>query len=243
MEPDALSRAVGRLLSSGADHLAVGPELDMPGPLLNAMAGAFTFFFTLYVRPWKIPDPKSPAHIGIGAFNLITAEAYRRIGTHDAIRLRPDDDMKLGKLVKLHGLRQELLSGRGMLKVEWYATVPEMVRGLEKNSFAGVEYRIAPLAGGTLLALICFVRPFAAPFFDGEAALAADAASLLLAAAIYAYSSRLYGIRFRFFPLFPAAVLLFLFTVWRAAVLTLVRGGIEWRGTRYSLEELKRNRV
>ena len=37
--------------------------------------GVFALFFTLFVKPWKVKDPKSPAHVGIGAFNLVRASA------------------------------------------------------------------------------------------------------------------------------------------------------------------------
>ena len=41
--------------------------------------------------------------------------------------------------------------------------------------------------------------------------------------------------------LHPAASVLMVFTLMRSTVLTLARGGVEWRGTFYGLEELKRN--
>ena len=42
--------------------------------------------------------------VGVGAFNLLGREAYLRAGTHQAIRLRPDDDMRLARLIKVSGL-------------------------------------------------------------------------------------------------------------------------------------------
>jgi hypothetical protein len=42
---------------------------------------------------------------------------------------------------------------------------------------------------------------------------------------------------------FPLATLLFLYIVWRSMLTILWTGGIEWRGTRYPLAELKANRV
>jgi hypothetical protein len=44
--------------------------------------------------------------VGVGAFNLIRADTYENIGTDQAIGMRPDDHMKLAKLVKGHGFRQ-----------------------------------------------------------------------------------------------------------------------------------------
>ena len=42
---------------------------------------------------------------------------------------------------------------------------------------------------------------------------------------------------------FPLATLLFLYILWRATLLTLWRDGIDWRGTHYSLAELKANKL
>ena len=52
------------------------------------------------------------------------AEAYQSIGTHTAIAMRPDDDVKLGKILKKAGYRQEMVldgeaSNRRMVFVDW----------------------------------------------------------------------------------------------------------------------------
>ena len=40
-------------------------------------------------------------------------------------------------------------------------------------------------------------------------------------------------------PAFPVATLVFVYAMVRSTALTLVRGGVEWRGTFYSLRELR----
>ena len=42
---------------------------------------------------------------------------------------------------------------------------------------------------------------------------------------------------------FPVVLLLFNYIIWRATILTYVRGGIRWRDTFYSLSELRKNHV
>ena len=44
-------------------------------------------------------------------------------------------------------------------------------------------------------------------------------------------------------PLFPICALLFAYIQWRAVYLTYRTGGITWRGTHYSLDELRANKV
>ena len=44
-------------------------------------------------------------------------------------------------------------------------------------------------------------------------------------------------------PFLPASLLLLLYAMWRSTILTLRRGGVEWRGTFYPLEELRKGVV
>src|SRR5947199_2314204 len=112
-EPSALRRAVGAMVSDGLDHLTASPEIARPSVLFELFIGAFSLFFALFTKPWKVRDPRSPHHVGIGAFNLVRAAAYRAAGGHRAIAMRPDDDLKLGKLLKTRGFRSELVFGQG----------------------------------------------------------------------------------------------------------------------------------
>jgi len=243
MAPSTLSRAMGHLLSQGYDHLAVGPEARMPGAMLNAFMGAFMLFFTLYVRPWDVPNPRRSAHVGIGAFNLLKTSAYRHAGGHRTIALRPDDDMKLGKILKKKGFRQGMALGRGMLHVEWYASVTEAVRGLEKNAYAGLDYSPFRLVCSTVGALLVFVYPFVAFLFSPLLPALFAAGSIILLTFVYLYCAHLHGLPKQYLAGFLPATFLLLFIIWRSAVLVYLRDGIEWRGTRYSLKDLKGNRI
>ncbi|HEY4587862.1 MAG TPA: glycosyltransferase family 2 protein, partial [Thermoanaerobaculia bacterium] len=113
LAPATLRRAVGAMVADGLDHLTAAPEIARPGVLFEMFVGAFSLFFTLYTRPWKVKDPESPSHVGVGAFNLVRAAAYRAAGGHPAIAMRPDDDLKLGKLLKKKGFHQEFVFGLG----------------------------------------------------------------------------------------------------------------------------------
>lgn len=242
MDSSALARAVALLEGEGLDHLAVSPEVRMPGLLLEIFGASFGLFFSLFARPWKARDPRSAAHIGIGAFNLVRAEAYRRVGGHETIRLRPDDDLKLGKILKKGGFRQDLAYGTGLLRVEWYASVGEAVRGLEKNAFSGTDYSIPRTLGGIAFILAGCVWPCVALFAAGGSARWLYAAVVAGIALLFADGARVTGSR-RICALgFPVGAALFAFILLRTMALNLARGGIEWRGTFYPLSELRKNR-
>ena len=46
-----------------------------------------------------------------------------------------------------------------------------------------------------------------------------------------------------YFVLHPVSTTLFVYTMLRSMIITLGRGGVEWRGRFYPLEELKRGLV
>lgn len=243
MRPDTLRRAAAHLLREELDHLTLAPRVVMPGALLQAFGVTFGIYFSLFARPWKARDPRSRAHVGIGAFNLLRADAYRAIGGHAALRLRPDDDIKLAKVVKKHGLAQDFLFGASHLSVEWYRSVPEAVRGLRKNAFAGLDYRLDVLVAASVVHLLLFVGPVPGALLARGAAQACFAAALLLMLALYAGAARAQGTPAWHAVLFPLTSIVFVAALWNAAAYALWTGGIEWRGTRYPLDELRRNRV
>ncbi|MDX9710132.1 MAG: hypothetical protein RBT64_11315, partial [Trichloromonas sp.] len=174
-------------------------------------------------------------HIGIGAFNLVRADAYARVGGHRTIALRPDDDLKLGKILKKAGCRQDLAYGTGLLQVEWYAGVGQLIRGLEKNVYAGTDYRLWLALGGVWPYLAVFVT-------EGPTRLIYLAVVLLLSLLI-ADSARFHGFSPGYAFGFPLTSTLFAYIVLRTVILNRRQGGITWRGTFYPLDQLRANRV
>jgi len=243
MRAGTVSRVVGHALAVRRDHIAVAPEVMAPGLLLGMFVGTFMMFFSLFMRPWKAPDPSSRCFIGIGAFNLVRAEVYRAVGGHSRIAMRPDDDIKLGKIIKDAGYSQEMLSGRGWLGVEWYPSLAALVRGLEKNSLAGVNYSVATIAASTLMQGLCCIWPFAALALTADVTLALNIAICALLLAGYADAARLAGVPYWYAVGLPLTVAIFVWILWRATYITLRDGGITWRGTHYPLAALKANRV
>jgi len=243
MKPDTVLRAARHLADEGLDHLTAAPRVVMPGVLLQAFGVVFTIMFSFFTRPWKVRDPRSKAHVGIGAFNLVRADTYRRIGTHRAIAMRPDDDLKLGKLVKKNGGAQDFVVGAEQISVEWYHSVREAVRGLRKNGFAGVDYRLSLVIAATLSQLVFFMWPFAAVWVTDGWTRALYAAAVAILLLMYAGSAAAQGLPVWHGVLFPVASALFIFVVWNATLYALVNRGIEWRGTHYPLDELRANKV
>lgn len=240
--PDVLRRAIAHARAQTLDHLAAVPALGAPGHWLGICINAFSLGFCAGLRPWKIADPRSRAHGGVGAFNLVRTSTYRKLGGHVPIHLRPDDDIKLGKLMKSGGF-SDFAYGAGAISVAWYASVGEMIRGLEKNAYAAVDYRwwVPPFG---LLALAAGVLwPLVALFVTTGPAWWCYAGAVTVMLALGCDQPRFTGGRWWHGLFLPAGLVVIFATVFRSMVVTLWTGGIRWRGTFYPLSDLKDNKV
>ena len=240
--PDVLRRAVAHARGHNLDHLAVVPELTGHGPMLGICVGAFSLIFALFIRPWRVSDPRSPCHGGVGAFNLVRTSTYRKLAGHEPLRYRPDDDIKLGKLMKAGGW-SEMMLGAGAISVAWYATVGELIRGLTKNAFAGTDYRIWVVLGGVAAHLLFFIWPVVALGLAAGLAWQLDLATVVLMLGVAVDHQRFAGGRRWHGLFFPAGLLVLDYVLLRSMVVTLWQRGITWRGTHYPLKALKANRL
>jgi hypothetical protein len=153
----------------------------------------------------------------------------------------PDDDLQLGFRVKRMGLKQRFVTGKEIIRVGWYGTIGDAVRGLEKNSFAGMNYSVVKSAAALIGQLFGFIFPFAGIIiFDGWIRIIYIAVLVLMSLVYNRIMKTLTESGGYDFILIPVYALLFIFTFSRAIILTLVRGGIRWRDTFYSLQTLRR---
>ena len=242
-EPTTLKRAIGYALENQVDHLAATPDTRMPSWLLHAFTVTFAIYFSIFFRIWAVRDPKSKAHIGIGAFNLIKADVYRAVEGHQRVKMRPDDDLKLGKVIKLAGYKQDVIHGTGMIAVEWYRSLSELIRGLEKNAFAGTDYSIFLTVFSSFLSLLFNVWPFIAVFLVPSPTRWIYLANCLLLWLLAWLIARSMKAPQSCALAFPLTVLLLVYIQWRTMLLNYYHDGIRWRDTHYSLAELRANRV
>jgi glycosyltransferase involved in cell wall biosynthesis len=243
MTPDTLSRSIGYIQKEKGDHLALAPFCILPSWIMKAVVASFVVFFKMLVKPSQIKHPNRKAHVGIGAFNLIRKGTYDSFGGHEPIRLRPDDDLKLGKLVKLNGFHQRFANGFGLVSVPWYRSVGELVRGLEKNSFAGMDYSYSTWVAANVLLSTVFVVPFVLVAFTNGVSFGLLLACCLTILTMGVSNAITAGYKVSHGLFFPLGVVFFLYVMNRAIFLTLWRRGIYWRDSFYSLSDLKSNVV
>lgn len=243
MAPSTISKAVYYIQTNQIDHLVCSPVVKVQGKLLTIMIGTFLYLFIMATQPWKASNPDSKKFIGIGAFNFVKSDVYRKIGTHEAIRMRPDDDMMLGKRLKRMGYKQDILNGTGMIELEWYSSCREMVGGLMKNAFAGVNYNVANTIMATLFLFLFFIFPCIGVFYP--AGIAPWLYGLILIGSTLSYQDNAGFFKLKKWSAIalPVGVAGIIYILCKSTLLALINGGINWRDTHYSLKDLKANKV
>ena len=241
--PSALRKAVAHAQANGFDHVTLIPEGAMPGSFLTAVSATFGMFMFIIFKPWQARNPQSRRYMGIGAFNLIRTSVYHDLGGHEPVALRPDDDLKFGKLVKDDGYRQDVLNGRGMVTVEWYRSVAELIDGLMKNMFAGMEYRVSSVVAATIAALVMHIWPWIGVWVTGGWPQAGYAVTIVMMIISFGVTMGPFGVKFWQGLFLPLTIGLLVYIQCRSAVLAVWRGGIVWRGTFYELRQLKTGKI
>lgn len=236
----ALLRAVAYCEREQLDHLVVLAEFIVREHLLAMLLLSGSAFMYAKYKPWKVRTSQNH-FFGMGAFNMVRATCYRQAGGHAPLALEVVDDIRLGKLMKHKGYSQDVLLGFGTVSVEWYRNTREMMRGVEKNSFAMLDYQFWTLILVTAVLLPVRYWPWIGLFVTQSVTWWMNLATLAIGLAMFDDLLRPTGWSRRCLAYWPLIGVISMLTIWRGVILTLWRGGIEWRGTRYALAELKRH--
>jgi len=240
---DTLRRAVAYADSAGADHLVVFPQVIMQKFTEKMMIAFFQLLFVFGHRPWKVADPKTKDHMGVGAFNMVRRKTYEAVGTFERLRMEVVDDMKLGKVVKEGGFRQRVVFGDDMIRVRWAHGARGVVNNLTKNFFAVMSFQtwraLLACVGMAILNYLPFIGVLVAH------GLARVGYGVALASMFFLYSGiwKQGDIHPWYFFLHPVSTTLFIYTMLRSTFVTLHNDGVNWRGTHYALQELRKGLV
>lgn len=242
--PGVLRQALGYARHQQADHLALIPRTLQSGFWLDIIVQTFGLLFLIATRAAGANRAGSKTFVGIGAFNLVKSEALRRTPGLEWLRLEPGDDVGLGMMINRAGGVSRLALGHGFLTVEWYPSVAAMFRGLEKNLFGpGSNYHwwlmVLQVAGLWSLAAAPWIALIIGMMLGTVPVLAAGlcvfaAQSLFALCCVNNRREESFGLLFVSFGLIVIGAMLL-----SAGLKCLRNGGIEWRGTRYPLAQLR----
>lgn len=238
---DSLARAVCFMQTERADHLVLVPTLILRSAGERMVISFLQAFSAWVARPWRVPDP-SARHdfIGVGAFNLLRREVYDAVGGFESLRMEVLEDLRLGFKVKRAGYAQRVAFGKDLIRIRWAEGALGIIRNLTKNAFSIFRFRVGLLLIACLGMSVFTTVPFVGLFFGWPARLASlvSCGMILL---IYRFYKQYSGTPVLYGFTFPLAGLLLVYATLRSLALTLVRGGVDWRGTLYPLRELRKH--
>ena len=108
-----------------------------------------------------VNDPHRPEAIANGQFILIRRPVYEKLGGHEAVRGRIDEDKALAELVKRSGHHLVIADGRAVARTRMYTSLPEIWEGWTKNIYLGLQDRLWLLLFGAVAGLLgALLLPF-----------------------------------------------------------------------------------
>jgi glycosyltransferase involved in cell wall biosynthesis len=242
-EPDALRRVAMLVRERRLDHLTLLGDVERSGFWDTVLISFFGMGFQLATDPYNVSNPNSRSYVGVGAFQMLRRAAYEASGTHRRLAMEVVDDMKLGKLVKMAGLRSGVAVAQNYVSVAWHLGLGNLVRGVEKNFFAGAQFRVSVAAAQILGLLAMNVFPFAGLLFGHGWIRALAAISVLIAMCFHLGVDVVMRVSPLYCLTLPLGATIFAYMLLRSTIVTLRQGGIVWRDTFYPLDDLRRGLV
>ncbi|HEY4223787.1 MAG TPA: glycosyltransferase family 2 protein, partial [Myxococcota bacterium] len=183
--PRAAFNAVAAMERERLDHLAVQPRIEA-GSLVEALVlPLFVLLCQIRFLDPRAATPDSGIGTGIGAFNLVRADAYRLRGTHARIRGSMLDDRALGRMMREDKGRGSVMRAVAQVRIRPYRSLRALYVGVRKSVLAtfGNSAVLTLIMGAVLLfaaaapaVLVVAGLPLwlagAAPWVIGPAALA-----------------------------------------------------------------------
>lgn len=242
-DADLLSRVMSEALRRQVEFVTMPPHLISSTFVLDAILASFMRMLVVGGRLWKVSDPKSRVGVGGGVFNLVQRGALEKSPGLGWLRMEIADDVSMGQMLKHSGARSAIFDGSTSIRLHFYRSVGEMMRGIEKNGYA-VFGGLNPLRLLLVAGLVSFfeIGPLLAlglPWPPARLAAGAMLAGLALCQVLVALAGKR-GVASALVPGLGALCLV-VFAL-RSGVLAHLRGGVLWRGTLYPLAELRAGR-
>jgi glycosyltransferase involved in cell wall biosynthesis len=241
--PDALRRVVALFRERGFDHLALLGDVERSTFWDTVLISFFSMGFQLATDPHNVSNPNSRSYVGVGAFQMLSRAAYEGSGTHRRLAMEVVDDMKLGKIAKMAGFRSGVAVATNYISVAWHLGLNNLVRGVEKNFFAGAQFRVT-IVVLQILGLFLMNVPHFVGLLLGHGWIQIFAAiSVLIGVCFHLGVDMVMGVSPLYCLTLPLGATIFAYMILRSTIITLRQGGIIWRGTFYPLDELRRGLV
>ena len=237
-QEESLERIIDVAERSSVDYLCVVPEVQARQRLLKALYTVSLSGFFLATRIWEVKNQNS--FVGVGACGLVRRSLLSQNPGLPWLKMEVVDDLALAQLAWQVEGKLDVYWGRECLGVEWYPSMGELIRGLEKNLFAGAQYQYWRALLGIIGILFVAVAPWLS-IFSGN--------WLLTLGAVGAFSGywlawitgdKAQGVGWLERLISPSLLLVIAWALARSTFMTWRQGGIKWRETFYSIAALRR---
>lgn len=241
--PDALKKAISYCEENKIDFLTTVADIRCKSFVLRTLIAQLFHQGSLFFNPSTLNNPKRRTCYGQGAFMLLRRSVYNKSEKMQWLRMEAIDDTGLALMMRRAGAKMGALAGKDEISLEWYPCVVSYIKGVEKNAFAFCQYKWSLILGMGLTNWLFVLGFTLAPSLSRSPTVIiySSVAVAVYFLSIYFQMRKLLYLNAYLIVLFPLATLVLPLIFIRAAILATVRGGIDWRGTFYSLNDLKLN--
>jgi glycosyltransferase involved in cell wall biosynthesis len=150
----AIFNAVAAMERERLDHVALVPRLEANSFLEAVVLPLFMILTQAGQFDPRAADPDSGVGAGVGAFNMVRAEAYRLRGTHARIRNAIADDRALAEMMRDEGGRGTVYRAVGQVRMRPSRSAQEL-KGQVRRGLLAITQQSALLTA--LLGILFFL--------------------------------------------------------------------------------------
>ena len=234
--PTFFTKIVAYAEQQQLDYLSAIPLFHGQSWILRSLIFAFSCFFMAMTRLGSVNLDRPGAFGGVGVFQMIRASFFEKTPGWSWLKLEIGDDMAMAYMCHQYGSRARFIKASRLLALTWYPDTTSMIQGLEKNIFpVGMQFSIIRtfLVSVGLFALV--FSPWLLIVMDHIYL----GLSFIIVQILCNLTAPALGISWFERILSPYISMLLIIAIMQSMWKTLKQGGVIWRGTFYSVEDLK----
>jgi len=239
LAPDALRKAIAFAAAQRVAHITAAPSMQTEGFGERAFMALFVLRYLVFAPIWRVHDQRTATFFGVGAFNLVESSALRAVGGFDRLALSVDDDMRLGQALKTAGYSTRVLLADGAVSLRWQIGLAGLIRGMEKNYFAILDFRMSKVLMDGIVLLWLGAGPHLGLFTGPTSVRVLCGVALAVVALLVEFTGRQNRVHGYYALSMPLSAVLCVAALVNSVWMTLWQGGVRWRGHFYPLSELR----
>ena len=239
--PESLKSSVRYLVENRLDMFTLIPRVVTVGFWENSLLPLVFEAIFFLTGGDRANNPKSHRFMANGQYILIRRSVYEKIGGHEALRSRIDEDYRMAQAVKSAGLRLRIVFAPDFMETRMYKSFHELWEGWTKNFYAGSNYRIGWFLVGMGLVFTFLLTPFLLLFYGVFAWLVSGNITALIAGIVIvgiltartAFMNLRWHYKARYALVMVLSVTIFLALMVNSMIGYTTSRGVTWKGRNY----------